>query len=134
LLQQTPGHTPNNRMELTAAREAIKRVPTAAALEIITDSQVVVGWLAKGWKRNNPGTAALCQAIDGLRAARAAAGGRAVAFRHVRGHNGDPLNERADALATGAIRARVAKQSAWSPMRIGESVDQGRVGGRRGPG
>ena len=96
--------TTNNRMELTAVLEAIRRAPTAAALEIITDSQVVVGWLAKGWKRNNPGIAALCQEIDALRASRAAAGGGRVTFRHVRGHNGDPLNERADVLATGAIR------------------------------
>jgi ribonuclease HI len=39
-----------------------------------------------------------------LRAALAAAGGGAVTFKHVRRHNGDLLNERADELATGAIR------------------------------
>jgi ribonuclease HI len=96
--------TTNNRMELTAAREAIRRAPADVALEVLTDSQLVVGWLGRGWKRNNPGVAALCREIDALRAERASAGGGAVTFRHVRGHNGDPLNERADVLATGAIR------------------------------
>jgi ribonuclease HI len=59
--------------------------------------------LADGWKRNNAGIAALCQEIDGVRAKRAAENGGEVIFEHVRGHNGDRLNERADVLATGAI-------------------------------
>ncbi len=33
----------NNRMELTAVREAIRRAPVQARLEIVTDSQVVIG-------------------------------------------------------------------------------------------
>lgn len=96
--------TTNNRMELMAAREAIRRAPAGMALEVVTDSQLVVGWLGKGWKRNNPGVVALCREIDTLRAERASAGGGAVTFKHERGHNGDPLNERADGLATGSIR------------------------------
>lgn len=96
--------TTNNRMELAAVREAIRLAPLRAAVEIVTDSNNVVGWLAQGWKRKNPGVATLCQEIDALRAARAEADGGAVTFKRVRGHNGDPLNERADELATGAIR------------------------------
>jgi ribonuclease HI len=96
--------TTSNRMELTAALEAIQRAPTSVTLEIVTDSQLVLGWLGKGWKRNNPGVVALCGKIDEVRDARAAANGGAVTFKHVRGHNGNPLNERADELATGAIR------------------------------
>jgi ribonuclease HI len=46
----------------------------------------------------------LCREIDALRAERASAGDGGVTFRHVRGHDGDPLNERADVLATGAIK------------------------------
>jgi ribonuclease HI len=98
--------TTNNRMELTAVREAIKRAPLLATLLVVTDSLNVIGWLSRGWKRNNPGVAAVCREIDVLRAERKAAGGRAVTFKHVKGHNGDPLNERADVLATGAIRQR----------------------------
>jgi ribonuclease HI len=104
-----PGTTTSNRMELTAVREAIQRAPLGAALEILTDSKNVVGWLSDGWRRKNPDIAKLCGEIDGLSAERAATGGGPVNFRHVRGHNRDALNERADELATGAIeRARRA--------------------------
>jgi ribonuclease HI len=98
--------TTNNRMELTAVREAINRAPLPVTLLVVTDSLNVIGWLSRGWKRNNAGIAAVCQEIDALRAERTAAGGGTVNFRHVKGHNGDPLNERADALATGAIKRR----------------------------
>jgi hypothetical protein len=80
-----PGTTTNNRMELTAVREATQRAPMAVALEIVTDSQLVVGWLGKRWKRNNPGVVSLCGEIDRLRADRTATGGGTVTFRHVRG-------------------------------------------------
>jgi ribonuclease HI len=99
--------TTNNRMELTAAREAIERAPLTAGVEIITDSKNVIGWLSGGWKRNDSKISSLCKEIDDLRARRTLAHGGAVTFRYVRGHNGDALNERADELATGAIeRAR----------------------------
>jgi ribonuclease HI len=63
-------------------------------------------WLEKGWKRNNPTIAGLCREIDELRTDRAMAKGGPVSFKHVRGHKGDPLNERADELATGPIQRR----------------------------
>jgi ribonuclease HI len=99
--------TTNNRMELTAIREAIRLAPPEARLEIATDSQNAIGWLSKGWKRNEPPIAAICREIDQLRAARASAQNGAatdISFRWVRGHDGDALNEMADRLATGAIR------------------------------
>jgi ribonuclease HI len=89
--------TTNNRMELTAVREALKRAPEGIAMEVVTDSQNVIGWLSKGWKRNDPLIAAICRKIDRLLAA------RKVTFRWVKGHDGDPLNERVDRLAVAAI-------------------------------
>jgi ribonuclease HI len=67
-----PG-TKNNRMELTAVREAIRRAPAWASLEIVTDSRNVIDWLAEGWKRNEPTIVSLCREIDALRAERLAA-------------------------------------------------------------
>ena len=96
-LGEFSGHhndTTNNRMELTAVRKAIHRAPLPVALLVVTDSLNVIGWLSRGWKRNNAGIAAVCREIDALRAERTAAGGGAVTFKHVKGHNGDPLNER----------------------------------------
>jgi len=94
-------HTTNNQMELTAIREAVRHAPAGTALEIVTDSGLVIGWLSKGFKRNNPQCAALCREIEGL------AGARTVdlSFVQVKGHAGDVLNDRADKLAVAATRA-----------------------------
>jgi ribonuclease HI len=98
------GWTTNNRAELMAVLEAVRRAPASASLEIVTDSRNVIGWLEGGWKRREPPIAALCREIDAARAARTASAGGSVTFWHVMGHQGDVLNERADKLATGAIR------------------------------
>ena len=100
------GDTTNNQMELTAVREAITRAPIGATLEIQTDSKNVIGWLDGRWKRNKPVIAALCSEIDALGAKRSASGGGRVSLRHVPGHRGDTLNERADKLAKGALKRR----------------------------
>jgi ribonuclease HI len=101
-------NTTNNRMELTAVKEAIRDAPKHVKLEIVTDSELVIGWLSRGFKRNEPAIAALCAEIDALRAGRGfaldnRAGG--VSFTYVRGHQGDKFNERADKLANEAIAA-----------------------------
>jgi len=48
-------HTTNNRMELTAAIEGLKRLKESCSVEIITDSEYVKNGITKwiqGWKRN----------------------------------------------------------------------------------
>jgi ribonuclease HI len=105
------GVTTSNQMELMAIRQAVSRAPSDVDLEIVTDSQNAIGtdsqnaigWLSRGWKRNNPAIAAFCRDIEMLAAKRSGK----VSYRHVRGHKGDSLNERADKLATGAIPGRV---------------------------
>jgi ribonuclease HI len=99
-------HTTNNRMELVAIREAVRRAPSGPHLEIATDCGNAIGWLERGWKRNDPVIAALCAEIEQLWAERLSMMGGPrgrITFRHVRGHSGDRFNERADRLATGAI-------------------------------
>lgn len=101
--------TTNNRMEMTAALEALKR--TSGAVRLHTDSQYVKNgvteWM-KGWKRNGWRTADkkpvknqdLWLALD------AACNGRTVEWRWVRGHSGHAENERADALARAGVAAQ----------------------------
>lgn len=102
--------TTNNRMELTAAIRALDATPDGAAITLYTDSQYVKNGLTqwiKGWKRNGWKTAAgkpvknqdLWIALD------TAAAARKVAWRWVKGHSGDPENERADALAREGVAA-----------------------------
>lgn len=102
------GHGTNQIAELTAAIEGLTRVPAGALVELVSDSQYVLkglsewraGWERKGY-RNSKGEPV---ANLGLwKQLFALADARKVSTRWVRGHNGDPLNERADALANRAL-------------------------------
>lgn len=96
--------TTNNRMELLAVIEGLRALKRPCEVVIHTDSQYVMKgmteWLAN-WKRRGWVTAdkkpvknvELWQALD-EQVAR-----HQVSWRWVRGHAGDPGNERADALA-----------------------------------
>lgn len=96
--------TTNNRMELTAAIEALGLLKRPCTVNLHTDSTYVRdgitkwihGWKAKGWKTANKKpvkNADLWQALD------AAVKRHDIEWIWVKGHAGDPGNERADALA-----------------------------------
>jgi ribonuclease HI len=96
--------TTNNRMELMAAIVALERFPAGAKITLHTDSQYVKNGLntwIKGWKRNGWKTADkkpvknqdLWIRLD------VAAATHKIDWRWVKGHAGDPGNERADELA-----------------------------------
>ena len=107
-LHGSEAHTTNNRMELTAAIEALNALKRPCALTLLTDSTYVqkgiTEWLPN-WKRRNWRTAAgkpvknadLWQALD------AAAQPHTVDWQWVKGHAGDPGNEEADRLANLAM-------------------------------
>lgn len=96
--------TTNNRMELTAAIEALSALSRPCPVELHTDSMYLKDGLTKwihGWKKNGWKTAAkkpvknaeLWQALD------EAVKGHKIDWHWVKGHAGDELNERADRLA-----------------------------------
>lgn len=96
--------TTNNRMELTAAIEALRVLKRRCTVHLYTDSTYVRdgitkwidGWKAKGWK-----TAAKkpVKNEDLWRALDEVASAQDIEWKWVKGHAGDPGNERADALA-----------------------------------
>ena len=102
------GHTTNNRMELMAAISALEALKKPCVVDLTTDSQYVrkgiTEWI-HGWKRNGWRTSAkapvknadLWQALDELNAS------HNVEWRWVKGHSGDPGNERADQLSNDGI-------------------------------
>lgn len=98
--------TTNNRMEMLAAIRALEALKKPCTVRIHTDSQYlqkgVTEWMA-GWKRK--GWPAKIKNQDLWKELDALLGGHKVTFHWVRGHNGHPENERADALARGAIDA-----------------------------
>lgn len=96
--------TTNNRMELMAVIKGLEALSRRCRVELYTDSQYVqkgvtewmAGWKKKGWPdriKNQD----LWQELDVLLAK------HDVKMHWVRGHDGHPENERADALARAAV-------------------------------
>ena len=108
--------TTNNRMEMTAVIRALEQLKQPSKVRVHTDSQYVQKgiseWMA-GWKRRNWRTADgkavknqdLWRELDALNAR------HAIEWKWVRGHNGHPENERADALANQGISAPYPQSS-----------------------
>ena len=96
--------TTNNRMELMAAIVALEALTRPCAVDLHTDSQYVrngvtqwiAGWKARGWKTadRKPG-----KNVELWRRLEEASERHEVEWHWVRGHAGDEMNERADALA-----------------------------------
>jgi ribonuclease HI len=104
--------TTNNRMEIMAviaALEAIKKMRRGRTVQVLTDSQYVQkgmtdwieGWKKNGWRTSDKSLVKnqdLWQRLDAL------ASGFSVTWTWVKGHAGNPYNERCDALTQKAIR------------------------------
>ena len=103
-------NTTNNRMELTAVIEALRALTRPCHVTVVTDSQYVQKgvqeWMA-GWKRKHWRTSAgkpvanqdLWQRLDEELAR------HRVGWQWVRGHQGHPGNEHADALANRGVES-----------------------------
>lgn len=93
-------HTTNNAAELTAVLEAVKAIKKPCTLEVTTDSTLVIGLLAEGWKRKNALLRELCEEIE------AAADGKGVVLSFVwtKGHAKNAVHNRVDALARSCAR------------------------------
>jgi ribonuclease HI len=102
--------TTNNRMELTAVIEALASLKRPCQVTVFTDSVYVKDGITKwihGWKQRGWTTAdkkpvknvELWQRLDTLNA------GHKVTWRWVKGHAGDPGNERADQLANQGVES-----------------------------
>ncbi|MDE0389649.1 MAG: ribonuclease HI [Rhodospirillales bacterium] len=105
--------TTNNRMELTAAIRALQALNRRSSVALYTDSTYVKdgitrwlpSWKAKGWRTASKTPVKnrdLWEALDAL------VQGHDVSWHWVRGHAGNPENERADALAREALKAAAA--------------------------
>ena len=100
--------TTNNRMELMAAIKSLEELKKPCDVDLYTDSNYVRNgimtwihdWKKRGWKtadKKPVKNVDLWQKLDELSAK------HQVKWHWVKGHNGDPLNERADALARSGI-------------------------------
>ena len=101
-------HTTNNRMELQAAISALNALTRPCEVDLTTDSVYVRDGITKwihGWKRNGWRTADKkpVKNAELWQALLDAAARHTIEWRWVKGHSGDPDNERADMLANEAI-------------------------------
>ena len=102
------GATTNNRMELTAATEALAALKEACTVELTTDSTYVkdgvTRWM-ENWERNGWRTAAKkpVKNQDLWQALKAQVARHEVNWHWVKGHSGHPENELADMLANKGI-------------------------------
>lgn len=103
-------HTTNNRMELLAVIEALAALKRPCQVTLYLDSEYVrkgitewiSGWKARGWRtaaKQPVKNVDLWQRLDHL----VSTSGHVIAWRWVKGHAGDPGNERADALANRGV-------------------------------
>jgi ribonuclease HI len=99
--------TTNNRMELMAAIAALEALREPCDVVLTTDSQYVrqgitlwmATWVRRGWKTSGGDAVKNRDLWERLHAA---ASRHAVDWRWVKGHSGDPDNERVDQLARNA--------------------------------
>ena len=105
--------TTNNRMELMAVIQALQALNQPCDVTLFLDSEYVrkgitewiQGWKAKGWRtasKQPVKNADLWQTLDSL----VSGSGHQIQWRWVKGHAGDPGNERADALANEGVPGR----------------------------
>lgn len=102
--------TTNNRMEMMAVIQALAALKRPCTVVLHLDSQYVLkgitewlaGWKAKGWKtasKQDVKNVDLWKQLDQL----VTQAGHVIDWRWVKGHAGDPGNERADALANSGV-------------------------------
>jgi len=101
-------HTTNNQMELTAAIQAFQSLKFPCRVDFFTDSEYVrrgitewiPNWRVRNWRRKSGALANvdLWQKLD------AAIQPHQIKWHWVRGHTGNPDNQRVDELARRAFR------------------------------
>jgi ribonuclease HI len=108
--------TTNNRMEMMAVIQALEALKRPCVITLYIDSQYVLkgmtewlpGWKAKGWKtatKQPVKNVDLWQRLDAL----VNTAGHQIDWRWVKGHAGDPGNERADGLANRGVEKALGR-------------------------
>ena len=109
--------TTNNRMEMMAVLEALRALKRPCRIDLHVDSQYVMkginewihGWRRRNWRKSD-GKPVLNE--DLWRQLDAEVSRHEVAWHWVKGHAGDPGNERADLLANRGVEEVLARARA----------------------
>ena len=123
--------TTNNRMEIYAAIKGLEALKTPCSVELYSDSEYLVNamtrgwakrWKEKNWWRNRKEKAANSDLWERLLAL---CDGHQVDFVWVKGHAGEPENERCDRLAFNALQ-----KGGLPPDQAYEQRSETRSGGK----
>ena len=106
-------HTTNNRMELTAAIEALRALKAPMTVDLYTDSTYLMKgitewmpkWLAKNWR----GSSGPVLNVDLWQRLLAETARHKINWHWVKGHAGNRYNQRVDALVHAARRSLMGK-------------------------
>jgi ribonuclease HI len=100
-------HTTNNRMELLAVIEALKKIKKPGLLiEVYTDSKYVADAIEKKWLDRWQRTGFKDKKnVDLWKEYLRVSQGHHISFHWIKGHNDHPQNERCDALAVNAYKS-----------------------------
>ena len=109
--------TTNNRMEMMAVLEALRALKRPCRIDLHVDSQYVMkginewihGWRRRNWRKSD-GKPVLNE--DLWRQLDTEVSRHTVAWHWVKGHAGDPGNERADLLANRGVEEVLARARA----------------------
>jgi ribonuclease HI len=133
-------HSTNQRMEITAALEAIRAID--GPLVVVSDSTYVVrchtdrwydAWEAKGWlnaQRKPVANRDLWEPMVSLFRER----GDALTFRWIKGHSGDRMNDVVDRLAVEAATTQHGRRGDETPSALGAADTPARTTSDRGAG
>lgn len=99
-------HTTNNRMELLAVIDALKKLKKPnLTIEVYTDSKYVADTVQKKWLDRWQRTGFKDKKnVDLWKAYLEVSKGHNISFHWIKGHNDHPQNERCDALAVNAYK------------------------------
>jgi ribonuclease HI len=114
-------YTTNNRMELTAALEGLRRLKESCSVEIVTDSEYlkngitswIHGWKRKGWMNAGKQPVKnqdLWRALDEL------VNSHQTQWKWTKGHASHEDNNRCDELATRAAREQISNALASAKL------------------
>lgn len=118
--------TTNNRMELQAVIEGLRRLKRRTRVHIVTDSayvkngitQWMQGWKSRNWRRKTSKGLQSVKNVDLWQELDRLLEQHDYSFEHVRGHSGHFENERCDELAVEAckrVKAQKRRRSRKKP-------------------
>lgn len=114
ILSGAEDHTTNNRMELTAAIQALVAMRESCNIELYTDSKYVqkgisewiANWIKRGWRTADKKPV---KNVDLWQALAQEASRHQVTWHWVKGHSGHPENDKVDSIANLAIDELLGK-------------------------